>query len=110
MGKLSELIERRFGVKTRAVVGTVNSVAALGDEIARANPDRLALIIINISLNNVIVAFDKLVSVGRGILLAPTGGNLVLTVEDDFELVGYAVYAAASAYPSIIFVLEIEAE
>ena len=110
MGHLSELIEKRFGIKTRAVVGAVTSIAALADLVLRANPDRLALIVVNLSVNDITLAFDAQVTVTRGIFLAKSGGSLALSMEDDLELVGYAIYGAASAYPSTIFVLEIEAE
>ena len=110
MGSLSELIEKRFGVKTRAVVGAVNSIAALGQVAVAPNPDRLALIVVNLSVNDVVLAFDNQVTTTRGIFLAKSGGSMSLNMEDDFELVGYAIYGAASAYPSTIFVLEIEAE
>jgi len=110
MGNLSELIEKRFGVKTRAVVSSIVSLAALGQLVLNANPDRLALIIVNMSANDIYLAFDTQVTTTRGVFLAKGGGSMSLTVEEDFELVGYAIYGASAAYPSAIFAVEIEAE
>ena len=98
MAYLTDFITSRYGVRSRARTNPVtSSVGTTAKEIAKENHDRLAIVVINLSANDLYVAFDNQVSSSRGIYLTPTGGSLSLLAEEDLELTGYRLWAVASA-------------
>lgn len=108
---LTKYIEGKFGTKTRSQQDPVtNTVATTVTQILRNNPDRLSYTVINITAFDIHVAFDREVSTTRGILIAPSGGSLTLTAEEDGELVGYELFAISTANPSTIFTVVTEGE
>ena len=109
---LSRYVAARFGTKTRAVPNPVTASVSQGvTTIARNNPDRLMLLVINLDETPLYLGFFPDVSDTKGILLAATGGMATITAEEDGELVGYEfrIYSADAADKKI-FVLEVEAE
>jgi len=105
---LSELLTQQFKVKTRAIANPL--VSAVGTSAVRVlsnNPNRLAWIIINLSTNSLYLAFDNTVSTSRGIYVGPNGGYATLVWDEDFDLVGWELYAVASGAGSNIYVVEI---
>jgi hypothetical protein len=110
MGALSDYIQKKFGVKTRTVVNPKGDVdvATTVTSIVDQNPDRLALLIINIGSNNVYLGFNQEVSTTRGILIVANGGSYSMIADEDLELVGYPVYGVTSTGISRVFVVETE--
>jgi len=108
MGKLAEWIEKQYGIRTRLVENpvrkTVGTTAAM---IARNNPDRFAIIIINLSANTLYVAFDSEVSSTKGIRLGANGGSYTLIAEEDLELTAHELWAIATGINSAIYVAEV---
>ena len=105
---VAELIERRFGMVTKAVSNPlVNEAQTAITRVLANNPNRLGWTILNLSANNVFVALDQGVSADHGILLAPNGGNASMRYEEDFEATCWAVWAVAAANNSDIFCLEV---
>lgn len=108
MGRLSELIERRFGVSTRTESDPVTrTVGTTSELIARANPDRLSLTIINLDSDDLWVLFDQLVSTTRGVFVPALGGSVSVSPEEDFETVGYAWYGISDVASTNITVIEV---
>lgn len=108
---LARYIEREFGVRTRSYENPVTStVATTVTQILRNNPDRFSYTIINLDVNAVFIAFDKGVSLTRGILITANGGSLTLSAKEDGELVGYDVFAISDTAASEIFTIVTEGE
>jgi hypothetical protein len=111
MGALSRFVDKHFGVKTRAVVNPVVGAVGIGvTKIANNNPDRLALVVMNISDTDMYAAPDPTPSATHGLLLQNGGGAMSLQADADGELVGYEwnIYCAGAA--KAIFVLSTGAE
>jgi len=103
---LADVLLKRFGVRTQAAQKTV-TLGTTAAEIVPNNPDRLALTVINLSTNSVYLALDSSVSSSKGILLVPTGGSATFSLEDDFQMVGWAIWGVATGASSALFVIEV---
>lgn len=107
MGILSDAIQKLYGFRTRSninpEVSTVGTTAVL---IAKNNPDRVGLTIINLSVNNMYISPVSGVSSTKGIEVPSNGGSVSMNFRDDGELPGFNFYAVASAAGSGIYVLE----
>lgn len=104
---VAELIQKRFGMVTRAQVNPlVEEVDIAVTKILPNNPNRLAWIILNLSGNNIFIAPDLKVGSDHGILLTPNGGSATMIYEEDFEATCWEMFGVAAADNSDIFVLE----
>jgi len=107
MGSLADLIQGKFGIKTRPIENpVVAAVAAASIPIALSHPDRVALVIINLSANLVYIRPGPGAAAATGIVLAANGGWRSFVWDEDFELVGRDWYGIAPAGASAIYVLE----
>lgn len=107
MPTTANLITQRVGVQTFTRYDPVtNTVDVVPQRVATANPNRVALTIVNLSNFNIYIAWDNQVSSTRGILLDAQGGNLTLYWEDDLELVTQEVWGVSPAGAASIFVVE----
>ena len=105
-GAVQRILERRFfgryqALETRGSVGT--SVA----ELYGNDPERLAALFVNLSANNITLGWTPQVSDGSGLIVAPSGGFLLLTVDDDLVLPTYSINAVAAAAGSNYFLIQI---
>jgi len=108
MGALSDFTEARFGRKVRYNPEPITTTVGTSQTpIWRGNPDRLELVLMNLSGYNMYVYTDPSVSTSKGWLLAANGGYIVFTAEDDAELVGYPFHLIATTQGTI-FTAEIE--
>ena len=108
MGRLAEYVEAKFGVRTDTRENPlVSSVGVSPERICRSEPDRLALMIFNLSVNEVYLGWFNDVSSTKCVLLPSNGGCATFIADEDLELVGREFWAAASAADSAIFVMEI---
>lgn len=103
---LAEILMKRWGVRTQAAQRTV-SLGLAAAEVAPNNPDRLGLLIVNLSTNSVYLALDNSVAATKGILLVPTGGSATFSIEDDFQMVGWAIWGIATGALSALYVIEV---
>ncbi len=103
---LAEVLMKRWGVRSQAAQKTV-SLGVAAAEIVPNNPQRLACTIINLSTNSVYLALDNSVAATKGILLVPTGGSATFSLEDDFQMVGWAIWGIASGAASSLYVIEV---
>jgi len=101
--------EKRLGFPTRAVVNPVtNTVATTATEILRNNPDRIFWLVVNLSTNKGYVGWDREVSSSRGIPIAPSGGYVSASIEEDGELVIHPVFAINENAAGTYYIVEIE--
>lgn len=106
---LKDLLEQQFKVKTRTVINPVLSDGTLTgnvDKILSNNPNRLAVLIINLGSNSCYIGFDRDVSSTKGILVSQLGGSASLLWNEDFELTGYEMYAKGTLADTL-YVVEI---
>lgn len=92
-----ELTER----ETTTTVGTAVST------VVESNPDRLGLLILNLSNNNVFVAIENNPSATNGIRLGANGGSVAFNVTDDGMIQTRAMFALADGAGSTVYVLEL---
>lgn len=92
-----ELTER----EATATVGTTIS------SIVESNPDRLGLLILNLSTNTVFVAIENNPSATNGIRLGANGGSVAFNVTDDGMIQTRAMFALATGAASSVYVLEL---
>jgi len=105
---LTDLLRERFGVETYPRINPVTSTVGTSVElVAGANPNRLALVMVNLSVNEIFVLPDRAVSSSRAIRLGPTGGFLSIVWDEDFHVVAWDWYAIATGVASPIMVLEV---
>lgn len=104
---LQDLLLERFKVKTRANVNPEVSTLTGGvDKILSNNPNRLAWVIINMGSNTAYLGFDRAVSSSKGIILSISGGSASMLWNEDFDLVGWEVFAKGTNGDNL-YVLEI---
>jgi hypothetical protein len=105
------LLNKMFGVHTSVRISAVpNQIGVATVSIARQNPNRIGMVISNLSANTVYIAPDNSVSPTHGIRLGPSGGTITLLWFEDFELCGYEWFGQASGAGSDLYVQEILTE
>ena len=105
---VAELIEKRFGIRTRTEPHSFTDLdTAVHTKILPNNPNRLGWMAVNLGAVNIFLAFDVAVSLTRGILLTPNGGNMTSIYEEDFEATCWNVYGMAEGDDGNLFVVEI---
>lgn len=111
MGVLADLLFERFKLKTRSNINPV--VAAVGVAaipILLNHPDRVGLVIVNLSANVVYISPLDTVLATSGIRLDANGGMASMVWDEDFELVSHEWYGIATGAASAIFISEIIGE
>lgn len=107
---LKRLLEREYGIRTDMIVNPlVSVVGTIPVQILGNNPNRLAWTVINLSGNDLFLGFDMQVGPTKGIMISSGGGGVNWKWQEEFEAVGYAVWAVATAPNSPIYVLELVA-
>jgi len=105
-GAAAQLSERQFGgriveLETNPVVGT-DAAEYLG-----ADPERVLLLIVNLSSSLVMIGFRNDVSLNNGIRLGANGGSLRLDALEDGTLVTRQIWAVADAAASQTYALRL---
>lgn len=104
---LQDLLLEQFKVKTRANINPeVSRLTGAVDKVLSNNPNRLAWIIINLGSNETHFGFDRDVSSSKGIRVTAAGGIVSMIWNEDFDLVGYEVFAKGTNL-DYLYVLEI---
>lgn len=105
---LHELIESQFGVKTSYEINPLtDSALVTATKVLAINPNRLALVFMNMGANTVYLSPSNTVAVGNGIMIQPGGGGVSFVWNEDFNNVGLDWYAIADGLASAIHVQEI---
>lgn len=107
MGALKKFIDKYFGTSTQANTDDIDTVVGITNA-AKNNPDRLSLVIMNLSDTNVYLSPDKVPSATHGVLIASSGGLMSLNAKEDGALVGYEWNVYCTVADKRVFVLETE--
>jgi hypothetical protein len=92
-------------VETFPTLGLVTAPAA---NVVGNNGDRLALVIVNVSVNDIYVSIAPSVNIGFGIKLLASGGSLTMNVRQDLTLPSRAWFGiSAGLTTATIYVLEL---
>jgi hypothetical protein len=105
-GAAAEFLRERYKGEltedeTSVTVGTAVST------VIGSNPDRLGLLILNLSSNTVYVSIDNSVSATNGIRLGANGGSVALNVTDDGMIQTRTWYGLATGAGSSVYVLDL---
>ena len=105
-GAAREYVNAHFGGPTYEVESnpTISTTVSI---LAKANPDRVGLVIFNLGANDVFFAFNNAVSITNGVKIANSGAGVSLDVTEDFTLVAREFDAISAAATSACYVLEI---
>ena len=107
-GIVGEVLLEEFGGVFRHVETTLNLVALTTVEIAKGDPERVSLTLINMGSDAIFVApSSRIASNLQGILLSPSGGFLIMTMRDDFVLPILSWHARAVDVTTL-YVLEVK--
>jgi hypothetical protein len=106
MGKIQQYLNKHFGFPVQSEDRLVALNAATATQICVNNPDRVELIILNLSATNCAVGLTSAVTVAAGIMLAANGGQLSFMIPDDGDLPGRALWAIATAGNPNIYIIE----
>jgi len=109
VGALSDYMQKLWGVRTHSIKNPLTGTVAAGvTQVLRNNPDRFMVLVINLDNQVMYLAQDVEPSATNGIRLDASGGYVVLTADEDGELVGYDWWIWSAGGGSI-YVLETEA-
>lgn len=97
--------ENQFGGPTRENETNPN-IQTTATIVVKNNPDRVGLIIVNLGANDVYIALNNGVSSTNGIKLPASGGNVTMTVRDDFTLPAREWDGIGNGGASLVYVLE----
>ena len=104
----AEVTARRFGLKTDWREDMLATDADLADKIVASNfPDRLFLLLMNLSTQIVIVRSGAPASLTRGIRLAAGGGFVSWNVLDEAVMCSLEWHAISDADNSAIYTMEV---
>ena len=107
INSIHDLIKDRLKVNVTFRVNPIVSViGTTSTMIARRDVKRLAIVITNLSSNDMYIMPDAAASPSSGIYLAPSGGSVTFYYNEDFILPACEWYAVASAVSSNIMVIE----
>ena len=103
-----DLISNEYNVLVSAADPTVNLSVGTSDVIiAKNNPRRLSLVIINLSTNVVYVKPGGIATTTSGIRLTPSGGSVSLNWRSDMHLPSLEWHAIASGAASTIYITSV---
>mgnify|MGYP001174384381 CR=1 FL=1 len=105
-GAAAEFLRDRYAgeLTEREATTTVGTTIS---SIVESNPDRLGLLILNLSTNTVYVAIENNPSATNGIRLGANGGSVAFNVTDDGMIQTRAMFALATGAASSVYVLEL---
>lgn len=83
---------------------TITTTVGVGID---GNGDRVGLVFVNLGANPVYISLNSGVTSSNGILLGQSGGNISMTVRDDFTLPSRRWYAVSTGGNSAVYVLEL---
>lgn len=106
---LAQLLMNEYGVKVHpSRESGTQTIGVVGSQVVPNNPNRVGLVMINLSANTIYVDINPGVTSSAGILLAPNGGAITLDWRTDFTLVSNDWYAIATLAGSSLRVYSLE--
>ena len=111
MTTLHQLIDERFGIRTREVENADDVALDTNDTIVlRADGRRVAFIIINTGATQALMRVNGVPSATINIPIAPNGGALSMIFDEDFHLVGRELHGLVVAGTTTLHTLEVRIE
>ncbi|MDW8005042.1 MAG: hypothetical protein RMI04_09555 [Thermofilaceae archaeon] len=107
-GGVWEYLRRRYGKLPYPETYTLSIPEKIIRQVARENPDRIQLLVVNNGDYPVYLNFFPDVSEISGIRLQEKGGILSLFVDEDGILPTFALYAYSPFGPAYLFIVEIK--
>ena len=101
-----ELVEARLGIHLDFAITNSKTIGTASEIIAKNNPGRTNLTIVNLSSNTLYLSPLDTASTTNGILLGSGGGSLALNYWDDLIQPTLEWHAIASGSGSAVFVIE----
>ena len=101
-----ELVEARLGIRLDFAITNSKTIGTTSEVIAKNNPGRTNLTIVNLSGNTLYLSPLDTASTTNGILLGSGGGALALNYWDDLIQPTLEWHAVASGSSSAVFVIE----
>lgn len=108
-GAAAQFLAERFGGQLAEVEAnpTVETTTA---ELLGGDPERVQVVIVNLSSNVIYLGFRSDTSASKGIRLNANGGSLSMAVDDDGILTTRQLFAVASVASSQVYVLSMRRE
>lgn len=103
-GAAAEYLRNRFKGEISEVEIPVTIGTAVGTVID-SDPDRLGLLIVNLSANTVFIGIENNISATNAIRLGPSGGSISFNVEDDGMILTRTFYGLATGAGSPVYTL-----
>jgi len=103
-GAAAEFSNRRFD----GILAHTNEVVSVGvaqSQVMGNDPERVSVLLINLSANTIYVGFNEGVGSTNGIILTPLGGSVAYDVTNDYILPTLQVNALATGAGSNLYVL-----
>ena len=103
-GAAAEYLRERYKgeLTEKELTQAIGTTAAV---VVDADPDRLGLLILNLSNNTVFVALENTVSSANGIRLGANGGSVAFNITDDGMIQTRQIYAIADGIASTVYVI-----
>ena len=101
-----ELVEVRLGIRLDFAITNSKTIGTTSEVIAKNNPGRTNLTIVNLSSNTLYLSPLDTASSTNGILLGSGGGSLALNYWDDLIQPTLEWHAIASGSSSAVFTIE----
>lgn len=105
-GAAPAYIAKEYGGSFEEIEQTI-SVLTTVTKLVGNNPERLALILINVGANDVYVKPSNNPGVEQGLLLAAFGGSVSLNVRSDLTLPTREWYGIADTTASTVYAIEV---
>ena len=105
-GAAAEFLRNRYAGELSEDESTT-TVGTTAAQVVGSNPDRLGLLILNLSNNTVFVGIENNVSTTNGIRLGANGGSVSFNVTDDGMIQTRTVYGIATGAGSQIYILSL---
>lgn len=111
MVSLHQLIQERFGVRTRSPENRENvAMTTMEALVLRNDSSRLAAVIINLGQTDVFIRPRSGVSATVGIRIGANGGTFSLQWDEDFDLTGKEWFGVTLVGTSTLYTLEVLVE
>ena len=104
----AEYIQKKWGVPTQGLPRQDYNLGAGVTRVLKNNPRRMEAIVYNLGVGNVYLDYAATVSTVTGFLLPPLGGSVILTIDEDGELVTYDWYAVDVFQTGVVRVFEVQ--
>jgi len=105
-GAAAEYLRNRFKGELSEVEAT-SSIGTTVGTVIDSDPDRLGLLVMNLSTNTVFVGIENNISSTNGIRLGPSGGSISFNVEDDGMILTRRIYGLATGAGSSVYTLSL---